>query len=86
MLIFVKTKQHTMIKLILDFEGYSEIDKNDLVVERIEDSVMVQVDVSNLSGEEIVEQVKNGDLYINFIKTYSNTLDGSIDLTLTLDK
>lgn len=72
-----------MEKLILNFEGHSELDKNDVVVEQIgEDGKMVRVDVSELSGEELIDKIDAGDLFINFEATYANTLDGSIELTL----
>ena len=74
-----------MEKLVLNFEGYSDIDKNDVVIETINPvtSFMEKVDVSNMTTKEIVEGVKNGIYYINFMETYKNTLDG--DCTLELE-
>jgi hypothetical protein len=73
-----------MEKLVLNFEGYSDIDKNDVVIETINPvtSFMEKVDVSNMTTKEIVEGVKNGIYYINFMETYKNTLDGECILEL----
>ena len=46
-------------------------------------SFMEKVDVSNMTIKEIVEGVKKGIYYINFMETYKNTLDG--DCTLELE-
>jgi hypothetical protein len=72
-----------MEKLIMEFKGHSEIDKEDLVLERIEGTDMVRVDTQDLELEDILKGVDNGEYYVNFIKTYKNTLDGEIEIELT---
>jgi hypothetical protein len=73
-----------MEKLVLNFNGYSDIDKNDVVVEKInaENGNMERVDVSDMTTKEIIEGVKKGEFYINFMETYANTLDGECSLEL----
>ena len=73
-----------MEKLVLNFNGYSDIDKDDVVLETINEKsgVMERVDVTLLTLKEMVDGVKKGLYYINFEETYKHTLDGEIELEL----
>ena len=73
-----------MEKLVLNFSGYSDIEKNDIVIERInsESGNMEKVDVTNMTSKEIIKGIKKGEFYINFMETYANTLDGDCSLEL----
>jgi hypothetical protein len=74
-----------MEKLIMAFQGYSEIDKEDLVVEKIENGKMVPVDTKEMEIDEITQRIDEGELFVNFVKSYENTLDGSITINVETD-
>ena len=69
-----------MEKIIMTFNGYSEIDKNDLVV--VDTEKHEKIDISEMSVEEIIEMYNNGDCYVTFEDTYKATLDGEITISL----
>lgn len=72
-------------KVIIEYNGWISVDKNDLKIQTIDDKSgdMIDVDTSNLSAEEIVKLLKAGNTVIaSFGDTYkNNALDGEDDFT-----
>lgn len=74
--------------MFIDFSGYIDIAKNDLIIEEINDETgkLESVNVHELTRDEIIEGVKSGQYYINFIKCYQNAHDGRENFTIGKDE
>ena len=72
--------QHTniMIRFSIDFNGYIDVDKEDLSINTINEETggLEPVDVTELSADEIKEGILSGLYYIDFKKCYDKALDG----------
>jgi hypothetical protein len=73
-----------MEKINIDFKGYITVDKNDLVINEIDNETgdMKRVDVSKLSTEEILEGYKKGHYFVDLCANHTIALDGEEDCEL----
>lgn len=70
-------------RINIDFSGYMEMDKNDIVLRTIDDNGDFQpVNVQQLTSDEIVQGVREGVYYIDLVKCYEKQLDGQEDFTI----
>ena len=78
-----------MEKIIIEYNGWISVDKNDLKIQSINDKSgdLVDIDTSKLSAEEVVKLLKNGDVIIeSFGDTYkNNALDGEDDFSFDVE-
>ena len=74
-----------MERIIINYIGFIEVDKTDLKVQTINpiSGSMEDFDTTNLSGQEVVDMLKKGKLYLkSFGETYANdVLDGDDDFS-----
>ncbi len=73
-----------MTILNIDFNGYITIDKDDVIVERIdpETGKMIAVDVKDMEAKTLIDGVKNGEFYISLERCMLNALDGETDIDI----
>lgn len=77
-----------MIRFSIDFNGYIEVDKNDLAINTINEETgkFELVDVSKLSADEIKSGIINGTYYIDFKKCYDKALDGQENYSVDFEE
>lgn len=73
--------------LSVDYSGYITIDKNDLVVFRIDPETgdEIQVDTKELSTETILSAIKNGEFYVSLVGCLHVALDGEENIEVNLE-
>ena len=72
----------------MDFKGFSELDKEDLVIEKPHDNVidgMIAVDIEDIPASIIISKLNKGEWFVNFEKTFAKTLDGEIEISISED-
>lgn len=76
-----------MEKLIIDFNGYMECDKDDIAISVIDEKtgILEPVNVYNLTSQQIIDGIDNGTYYLNFQKCYERQLDGRLETEIVLD-
>lgn len=72
-------------RLVIDFNGYIEIDKKDIIITEIDEKSgeMKPVDVSNLTKEQIIQGVENGNYFVSLEKCFEHALDGFNDISVS---
>jgi len=74
--------------LCIDYSGYITIDKNDMVVERIDPETgnMIPLDVKNMETKTLLEGIINGDFYVNLGECTKKALDGEEHLDVNIEE
>ena len=73
-----------MEKLVIEFKGHIEIDKEDVVIQEIKDGHMVKVNVEGLTPQDIIDGVNKGEYYICLEACMKYALDG--ETTFEIDE
>lgn len=65
-------------RITVEFNGFIEVDKDDMVVNTISDETgkFEPVDTTKYTEEEILDGFRVGHFYLDFKATYEKALDG----------
>jgi hypothetical protein len=74
-------------RITVEFNGYIEVDKDDMVVNTINDSTgkFEPVDTKQYTEEELLDGFRVGHFYLDFKATYEKALDGEENYDFSIE-
>lgn len=70
----------------IDFKGWIQVDKDDLVMDHNQPGTYGKVKVEQMTAEEIIDGYRKGKYDLDFEATYKKTLDGEELYELSIEE